>query len=321
MSRPGDPFEPLRREAGNATPSDEEFRRARKRLEQVLEREQTSASPKRRWLPVTVAAALVAALVGWQVVRITPAEAALGEIANAARRATPLDVPDGSYIFTTSHRVDLTIRPGADFGLDQENVAYLIPSTREIWRSPDSTFVQIRITADPPEFFDADTKDAYYENQVTEVYPVGETKVEQYADVDDPLLQAEWPTESAALYQALAEYGAQGGDTRPETARVFSLATSLLREANPSPDLRAAIIEIFAKLPVEILEDTDQELTIGLGYPDPTPSLFTITLSNHGYLLAETTTLTEPDPELGTPSGAEVLTVEYTEPTLVESLD
>lgn len=321
MSRPGDPFEPLRREAGESAPSDEDFRRARQRLEQAIADERMRPRSRRLWVAAAIAAALIAVLVGIQLVRISPAEAALGEIAEAARRATPQDIPDGSFIYTTSHRVDLAVRPGVEFGLDQEYVAYLIPSTREIWRSPDSSFVQLRTTAEPPEFFDTDTEDAYYENGVTEVYPTGETKVEQYVDVEDPLLQTEWPTEPTALYQALAEYGAQGGDTRSEAAQVFSLATNLLREANPSPELRAAIIDVFALLPVQVIEETDQGLTIGLTYDDPLTSLFTITLSDTGYLLEETTTLLEPDVELGIPTGTRILDVDYSEPVLVDSLN
>ena len=73
--------------------------------------------------------------------RTSPAQAALVEIAQAARQATPIEVPPGSYISTTSEQTDLAIRPGGEFGLEQESVAYLLPTTRQIWRQPAQQFV------------------------------------------------------------------------------------------------------------------------------------------------------------------------------------
>lgn len=47
----------------------------------------------------------------------------------------------------------------------------------------------------------------------------------------------------------------------------------------------------------------------------------TITLDTRGHLIAETSTLLEPDPDLDIPAGAQAMTATYTIPTIIHTLD
>jgi len=316
-----DPFELIRREALPAEPSEEDYQRARQRLQAAIHGEQQKRrGPARRWLVPSLVTAVAAVVTGIAFLRSTPAEAALAEVAGAARTATSVEIPQGSFIYTRSERVDLAIQPGIEFGLDQEFVAYLLPSTREVWRQSGTEFIQIRTTNDTPTFFDPVVEDAYYRLRLHVTDRLGETQTEQLTGVPDPLLEVEWPTEPEPLHEALRVYAVQSGDKRPETIQVFDLATDLLREADPSPQLRAAVIEVLARLPVELVERTNQAITIGVTYATPVLTQDTITLTTQGQLLAETTILLEAEPELGIPANTIVLRVDYLETRITDDL-
>ncbi|MGH8870977.1 MAG: hypothetical protein ACRDWS_03275 [Acidimicrobiia bacterium] len=316
-----DPFELIRREAEPAEPSEEDVHRARQRLQATILGEQKRASPVRRWLvPALVTAILLALVGGVAIFRSAPAEAALAEVAVAAGAASPLDIPQGSFVYTRSERVDLAIRPGAEFGLDHEFIAYLLPATREVWRQPETEFIQIRTANHNPTFFDPAAEDAYYRLGLDATDRIDQTQTEQLTDVTDPLLEEDWPTQPDALHEALRDYASQGGDERPEDIQVFDLATDLLRETDPIPQLRAAVIEVLAELPIELEEQSSQTITIGITYTTPIPTKDTITLSTKGQLLAETRTLLEGDPELGIPADTIVLKVDYLKTGVTDDL-
>lgn len=322
MSDTPDPFELIRREAVPSEPSVDDYRRARQSIESAISREQLKRTRIRRgWLiPSLVTASVLFAIASVAILRSTPAEAALGEVAAAARAAAPLDVPQGSFIYTRSERVDLAIRPGIEFGVSRDNVAYLLSSVREVWRDPDTNFIQIRTTVRIPEFFDPAIEAAYYTSGLDRSDQVGETRSEQFTGATDPLFEVDWPTEPGPLHEALVEYAAQGGDRRPETVSVFDLATDLLREADPSPQLRGAILDVLAALPVQLVNKTDDEITIAVTYDTPVAIEDTITLSRQGVLLAETTTLLEAEPELKIPARTVVLRVDYLETRITKDL-
>lgn len=309
-----DPFELIRREAEPAEPSEEEVYRARQRLQAaILSEQEKGRRPVRRWLIPVFAALMLLVIGGVALLRPSPAEAALAEVAQAARGVSPIDVPQGLFVYTRSERVDLAIRPGVEFGLDQEFVAYLLHSTREVWRQPETEFIQIHTTNHTPAFFSPDVEDAYYRLGLDATDRLGETQTEQLTGVIDPLLEVDWPTEPDALHETLRDYAARGGDERPEEVQVFDLATDLLREADPTPELRAAVLEVLGQLPIELVERTSRTITIGITYITPASTRDTITLSPEAQLLAETSTLLEGDHELDISAGTIILKVEYQE--------
>jgi hypothetical protein len=317
-----DPFELIRREAVPSEPSDEDYRRARQRLEAaILQENRRRERQVPRWIVPAIASLLLVLVVGGvSLFRPSQAEAALAEIAEAARQAKHSDIPEGSFIYSRSERLDLAIRPGIEFGLDEEFVGYLIPSSREVWRQPDNEFIQIRAINHTPIFLDPDLEDLYYQLDLDKTDQLGETQLEKLTGVADPLLEEDWPTQPNALHEALREHVSQSGDERPEAAQIFDLATDLLREANPSPELRAALVEVLAALPVELIEQTGETITIAITYTSPTHTRDSITLDHDGVLLAEESTLLEDDPQLGIPADTTILKVIYQETHVTDDL-
>jgi hypothetical protein len=246
----------------------------------------------------------------------------LTEIAHAALLADPLSVPQGSFIYIRSERVDLAIRPGAELSLDKEYVAYLQPLSREVWRQPETRFYQIRTTLGPPRFFDPLVEAAYLAAELDRTDRIGETITRQLTDVTDPLIETDWPTNPDTLRQAMEAYAGQGGDERPIEAQLLDLAVDLLRESNPTPELRAAILEVLAQLPLG-LEDggSDDTITVGVTYPGPLLTHDTVTLSPEGQLLAQKTTLLETDSDLRIPSDTLISSSTYQLPRITTNLD
>ncbi|MEX1133966.1 MAG: hypothetical protein WED83_03875 [Acidimicrobiia bacterium] len=208
--------------------------------------------------------------------------------------------------------MDLGIRPGIEFGLEKEYVAYLLPTVREVWRAPEQRFIQIRTDTDTPEFFDPVIEAAYYANSLDEADHVGQILTEQLTDVVDDLVETVWPTDAEQLKAAMETY-LSTGDTGPTEARMFHLATAILRESNPSPALRAAALEVLAGLDLELVEEDAETFTVALTYSDPNPTRDSITLSRQGELLGEKSVLFEGDPEIGIPPGMTISRVEYLE--------
>lgn len=318
-------FEQLRRLAGDPVPSAEEEQRAWTMLQHMIAGERPPGRRARwrlRLVPVVAAAAVLLVVAGVLVTRPNPVDAALGDIAEAARLATPQEIPEGSFVYTRSETIDLGVRPGSEFGLDREWVAYLLPTTREIWRRPDAGFEQLRLTARPPVFFDSAVETAYYAHRLDETDHVGETVTQQLAGVTNDLTETDWPTDPKQLGDALEAYAAGGGSRLPVDIDVFHLAASLLREADPGPELRAALIEVFTQLPVELIDRTpDGTVTLAVTYNQPHRVRDTITLDAQGHLIAETSTVLEPIADLGVPAATQIVSATYTVPTVVDTLD
>ncbi len=116
------------------------------------------------------------------------------------------------------------------------------------------------------------------------------------------------------------DHAARGGDERPISVQVFDLATDLLREADPPPELRAAVVQVLARLPVRLVNQTSQTITIEITYKTPLATRDTITLTLEGELLAETSTFLEANSELGIPANTVVLSVDYQETRITDDL-
>jgi hypothetical protein len=243
-----------------------------------------------------------------------PAQAALIEIARAARAASPIDVPSGSFILSESTRFDLAIRPGEELGVSSEFVAYQLPTSRRVWRAPEQRFFMVETIIGEPTFFSSEVEAAYYTAGIDEADKVGETITEQFSDVVDPLMETEWPTETDRLMEEMESFLQSEA---PTPAQMVGLAADLLRETNPNPELRAALLEVLAQLPLDLEEQDDDSVTIGVTEDE---RLTTLTLSRTGELQAETITLLEGDPQLGIPFRTVIEDVRHQPTQIVESL-
>ncbi len=198
----------------------------------------------------------------------------------------------------------------------------MLPVTREVWRNPEARFIQIRTTVGTPQFFDRDLEGAYYALGLAQADRVGETFVQQLIGVADEYIETEWPTQADQLRHAMETALTNSEDQVPIEARLLGFAANLLRETNPSPALRAAILEVLADLPLELEDlDPDGSITIGVTYRNPLLIRDAITLSQDGQLLAETTTLLEANKELAILEGTQVATARYQLPTLTDGLE
>ncbi|GBE22316.1 MAG TPA: hypothetical protein ENH00_14560 [Actinobacteria bacterium] len=312
-----DPFEVLRRLAGDPVPTDAERQRARARLREVIGAERTRS--RRRWpVPVAVAAALVVAVAAALVVvsRPNPVEAALSEIAHAARLAAPQEVPEGSFLYTRSEEISAHFRPGDELGLADEWVL-LTPIVRQVWRHGD--FEQQAITTNTPIFFDPQVEAAYYAHGLDKIDHIGETVTRQLTGVTNELGDIDWPTDPRQLRGALEAYVRQGAMNQPIDIEVFRVAADLLTETDPGPGVRAALMEVFAQLPVTLVDQaSDGAVTLAVAYNQPPQLQYTITLDSLGHLIAETQTFLEAG--FGVPAGTQVLDITYTVPTIVDNL-
>lgn len=317
MNSGRDPFDVLREQIQTPEPTPEDVATARGRLQQAIAAERRSARPWRDWRVLAGVTAAVALVVAVPLATTSRAQAALTEIAQASREAAPLEVPLGSFVATTSERSDLAIRPGEDFELDQEFVAYLLPTTRQVWRQPEEQFVMIRTTVGTPSFFDPLHEQAYYSAELDKADRIGKTVVDQFTDVADPILEVEWPRDPDQLLSAMNEFIGGTADSETTPSDLFTLAANLLRETNPPPELRGSILEVLAGLPLDL--DQDGDTSIKVSVLDDGRRL-TMELSVHGDLLSESTTLLEADPTLGIPVGTLISESTYQMARVVDEL-
>lgn len=319
MSDERDIFDWLRQHARPLKPTPEETERAHRRLQAAIAAEKASTHRRqtRRRMATWVAGA---AAVTVAVVATLPflardqAEAALIEIAEVAREATPVDIPEGSFIYAKSTGFNLVGREANEFGLDGGSVSYLLPRTRKVWKSPDSDFVMLEVKYDRPTFFDPDVEAAYYRMGLDENDQVGQTVREQFTGVIDPVDEIIWPDNRDDLLTAMHTYI---GTETPTTPELVNLAVNLLRERNPSPELRAAILEVLAGLPVELVREDGETITIGIIDADRNQ---TFTFTRSGQLQAETATLIDGDPRAGIPPETVIAHIEYRPTEVVDSL-
>jgi hypothetical protein len=315
-----DPFDTLRELAGEPVPADVDTEYVWARLQVAIERETTRS--RRRWLaPVAVAAAIaVAAAAVLLTSRPSPAEAAVGEIAQAARQTTPEEIPDGSFVYTRTDQVALnTSEQGDLLGLPGA-IAYLLPSTQQTWRQGD--FEQSTTTVGTPIFFDPEAEVSYYAHDWDKADRVGETFTEQFTGITNELSDINWPANPRELRNALDDYLRQGTINHSMDIETIELAMNVLHLTNPSPELRAAILDVIGQLPVQLINQSpDGSITLAISYDHPALIEETFTLNPAGYLIAQRQTYLEPAAELGIPAGTTVWDATYTVPTIVDSLD
>lgn len=321
MSNRQDPFDRLRRAAERPVPTADEKSAAFGRLQHAISREQQMAGKsgfKWGWRPIAILAAALTTLVVAIPFFITdPAQAALTEVAEAARVAAPLEVPEGDFIYTRSEHEDLAIRPGSDFDLPQDFVPYLLPTTRQVWRNPAERFILIHTTIGTPEFFDPQTQAAYYQAGLDRADQVGENVVEQFTEADDPVIETRWPTHPEQLLEAMEAFILENRDQTADTSQIIDLTADILRETHPSPELRSSLVQVLARQPLELKGRTATTITIS-HISDGQETA--ITLSSDGQLLSETVTLLKPDADLGLPEGTTVGSANYGQAQVVRDV-
>jgi hypothetical protein len=315
-----DPFDSLRRLAGDPQPSPDAEQQALRRLETAIAADTTPT--RSRWWTISAAAAAAAAVAVAAAAVLfagqAPVAATLDQIARAARQATPLEVPAGEFIYQRTESVDLVVRPGVDLGADADTVAYLLPTRRESWRQPETLFLVTMASIGEPVFFDQSTEAAYLAGGGRSLDQVGEIIVERFTDVDDPIADTDWPTTGAELRIAMEHALAQGADTRRLDVELFDLAIDILRSAT-EPHLRAAVIEVLAGLDLDTIEpQPDGTVTLSIVDHTAPSTRHTATIAGDGTLAAETVILLED--AYGIPANSVITTTIHQTPQIVNQL-
>jgi hypothetical protein len=289
---------------------------------EVLPHGQPSRSLRRVTSIIATAAIAIVVLVvaTTEVTRPTAAEAALGEIATAARVIDLPRVPDQGYAYARSETVALNVFPPDAFSQGRERpLAYLVRQTREAWFRGGG-IVQIRTTTDTPTFFSDEDEDDYFAAGLDLIDRVGVTTTEAFDNVTSILDARIWPTSPDELGDAIRQSLPQGYD-RPQSVEVLDLALALLRLPDASPPLRAAALQVIAGLDLSLEQRRpDGGGTFTITYDQPQTTAIAITIDGSGRLLRESTTLVDGDPSLGIPPGTVAAATTYESAKVVGDL-
>ncbi len=313
------PFDYLRGGPEPVASADEQHQ-ARRRLDMAIAQEGDRLRKgrlRRRLILVgtLLGAAGVAAGGLWRRVGLSSTVHRMAAIIRATQQPA---IPEGSFAYFKSDRADLVVRPATDFGLtDRTWVAYLQPLTRELWRSPDVRFLQVRTTLGDPELFDASVSAQVLEALAGTLH---KSSTEQFLEVEDLLLTTDWPSEPSRLRQAMESYLARTAGDRPLSVGLFELAGHLVRESWRSPQFRAAVLEVISGLPISTQDASSGSHTFSLAYRDPQKVRLDLSFSALGYLSAERLTMLEEDAELGIPSGAAISSAQHATPEIRSEL-
>lgn len=323
----------LRRVTPDLTPSPAARRRAEEALTAAIaEAQQQRTSPAkrkrarshRRWAAMTasavaagVAAVLVVPVVGQQ----SAATAALTEFSEAMEATDPVDLRAGSYAYTRSRTVALSVVPDVAFDDGSEGpIAYLLPTDREVWVGPEG--LQMNVTIGAPTFFSEDDEARYYAAGLDEADEVGRTRTETFSAPTSILEERAWPTDPQRLRREILGLVPPSRGL-PADVEVLDIALDLLRETAAPPALRAAVLRMLADLDgIELAERRrDGGATFAVTYRDQFMTRQAFTLDGDGNLVAETQMLLEPDQSLGIPADTAVWHANYEPPEIVDSLD
>lgn len=315
--------EALRRFAGNPGPSGAERQAMMHRLNDVFHDAGISRPPSKT-LRLGWAMALVLVVTGvlvvLQLARPSETSATMEEIASAAEKVNPLDMPDQSYLYIASEWTALAATPAElleETEFDREHLYYLAPYDREIWVGVDGS-IQLKTTRHPPRFFSPDDERVYYEADLDEWEHIGETITETFGP---PETVETWPTELEALDQVITSHIA--GRERPPDVEYLEEALNILRERLVEPQQRANTLRLIGRLEdLEVVTSDEEGTTFAIEYPDQgIETRMVVTLSPEGYLLAEKAISLEENPAYGIPANTTVSSANYTIPRVVDDLN
>lgn len=317
MDENDDPIdELLRAVAGIPTPTADHRQRAK---DAYLRATRPPLSPAlrrhrlRRPVALTaIAATIIIVGIAFSSLRPTAAQAALLQIAEAAGQIDSLTIPPGQYAHTRSEAVNLAFTSTSPD--DPNPIAYLLPTTRQLWISS-TGITHIIATTGRPTFFDLADEAAYVASGYETLDNVGQTVTETLEGSATILTERTWPTDPEPLRETIVAL-IPATHERPLDVEILDLALDLIREVGPEPALRAAAVQVIATLDPRIVERTSDQTTFALSYTTPDYTTITFSLDPNGYLLYETITDNNGDADLGIPPGTQTSATRYS-PTMI----
>lgn len=278
------------------SPTSEQTAAARSRLVAVMSDEHAQRrSTKRQLVPALAAAVaalvvVVTAVAPWNRV---PAEAFLGELAEATRSITPQELPEGSYYYVARNEL-VSADNAAMVGDELIAVDYLLPISTEIWWQGDTE--RRETTTGTPVFFDTEMETFYYANELDRIDFVGETRTYFLEGVENRIDPDEWSTDPDTLSAQIRDAAETDTPELPRQAAMLRIAERLLNPLdNPPPPLRAAILDVLSELDLDQERLDNGHVTVSVTYDDSGFGTVRerLTFDNAGYLTeVELTTLT-----------------------------
>jgi len=169
------------------------------------------------------------------------AAATLKKAAAVARTQTPLIPGPGQFLYTKSVDAYLSTTVPAGVGTDY---SVLVPHVRETWLGPDGG--RLYETSGKPTFLSARDRARWVANGSPSLT---ESASEDPLDAAKPL---DLPTDPDALYARLQHEAAGNGNGTD--AEMFTLVGDSLRETSATPEQRAALYQVAARIPgVELI--------------------------------------------------------------------
>ena len=315
----------LKRIVGSPTSSQDEKTAAEAALQQAIENDVVKPLPGRRSRQLVWTAAAVALIIGLVVVfrpwAVSPAAAAMEEVAALTETLDPVEATDDTFVYTRSETSAITRIPREGLGdipYGKDQLLYYTNTIRETWFGNDNT-VQIAITLLEPTFLNSEDEAVYYEAGLDEQDQIGETIT---TTVTDPTKQV-WPTDRDKLDAAIREAMVTDRGL-PETVEYLDVALDIVRESFSSPQLRAATLRLIGDLNGLQLVETSAtgSVTFLIEYTDRNvDTRLTFIIDGNGYLRYEQLLNLTADQEFGIPANTSVFVAEYSEPLIVDGLD
>lgn len=276
------------------------------------------------WRRISVAASAVALVVA--VVAVTgllrpQPVTALGELAHVAERVEPVALSGGQYLYTRSFESQLIIVTGAEIGLvDRAYAAYSLPIVRDRWVDEDGGIYE-EVSVGAPEFFDDAVEAAYGASGLAEQDGVGTTEISEFTPEATVLGARNWPTDPAALRDAMRAYASNQGRDISDDAALVELAGNLLRATGASPALRAAVIGVLDDLDVDVTtRSAGSGLVVALDYQDEVRARLILEFDDDANLVRDQLVWLEDAPSYGVPAGTAFFDTQLSPSRVVGSL-
>lgn len=321
----------LRAYTGDSQPDASDLAYVEERLLSAIEQEKqgTRRGRPKRWhgrrMVVAWAAALVAVTVGvavfLQSARITPAAAALEEIAQIAEAVDPLTVSDTEFIYTRAEAQALSIVPRDGLGpvpYDKDLLVYLLVRTRETWFGSEDT-VQIRTTIHEARFFTEADEAVYQAAGLAQEDRLGQT---ENITVTLPVAE-EWPTDLEELDRTIRERMVTNRGL-PETVEYLEVALTIIRDLITPAELRASTLRLIGELNGLQVHEVPQgaDPMFYIDYTDEgVETRFSFAIDRQGHLRFEQKLNLTADSRFGIPANTATHQAEYTRPEVTDTLE
>ena len=269
------------------------------------------------WAGAAVAAAVVAAAALVLPGSSPSVDAALAEIAEAARVLEVTDLPEGSYVYS---RLELVALTGTQIAEEGPEVLYLFSETVDQWVQ--GGIEERRTTVNQATFFDSELEDAYYAAGRDTEDGIGETFTTRH-DIPTVYDITNLSDDPSILREQIADELATSRhpDRGEDILQLLEIEQLLDPRFNAPPALRAALIEIVGSSDVATTKLADGSVRVSLPYEERGNGTLVqeLEFDMAGYLRVSRLTAADPGPTLPVPPGTVIELSTWSRPGVVDA--